>query len=88
VTRYQLVTETDRPETWQDSALCREVDPEMFFPEKGERPTDPRRVCFACQVRAECLEYALANGERYGIWGGTTETQRRRLRREPTEVAA
>ena len=54
---------------------------EAFFPEKGGSTRDAKRVCSGCTVRAECLEYALANDERFGIWGGLSERERRRLRR-------
>lgn len=64
---------------WQERALCAQADPEAFFPEKGGSSRMAKRVCIACEVRADCLEYALSNDERFGIWGGLTETERRRL---------
>lgn len=67
------------PLWWQDLAECQYSDPEIFFPEKGGSVRDPKRVCAVCPVRAECLEYALANHERYGIWGGLSERERRRI---------
>jgi WhiB family redox-sensing transcriptional regulator len=67
-------------ETWRLDALCAETDPEAFFPEKGGSTREAKRVCSGCDVRAECLEYALANDERFGIWGGLSERERRRLR--------
>ena len=66
---------------WRLEALCAETDPEAFFPEKGGSTRDAKRVCTGCTVRAECLEFALANDERFGIWGGLSERERRRLRR-------
>ena len=66
---------------WQDQALCAETDPEAFFPEKGGSTRAAKRVCSACEVRAVCLEYALTHDERFGIWGGTSEHERRQLRR-------
>ncbi len=66
---------------WRLQALCAETDPEAFFPEKGGSTREAKRVCSGCAVRAECLEYALANDERFGIWGGLSERERRRLRR-------
>ena len=66
---------------WQDAGLCAQTDPEMFFPEKGGSTKDAKRVCRACDVRAECLEYALATDQRFGIWGGLSKRERRRLRR-------
>ena len=67
---------------WQDQALCAQTDPEAFFPEKGGSTREAKRVCRSCEVRAECLEYALEHDERFGIWGGMSERERRRLKRE------
>jgi len=66
---------------WQEKALCAETDPEAFFPEKGGSTREAKKICTGCEVRAECLGYALANDERFGIWGGLSERERRRLRR-------
>lgn len=63
---------------WRGRALCQQVDQELFFPEKGGSPKDAKRVCLACEVRVECLAYALDNGEPYGVWGGLSERERRR----------
>ena len=71
---------TDAEETWRLDALCAETDPEAFFPEKGGSTREAKRVCAGCDVRAECLEFALSNDERFGIWGGLSERERRRLR--------
>ncbi|ORL93317.1 whib transcriptional regulator [Prescottella equi] len=68
-------------EQWQDRALCAQTDPEAFFPEKGGSTREAKRICLGCEVRGECLEYALANDERFGIWGGLSERERRRLKR-------
>ena len=67
---------------WQDRALCAQTDPEAFFPEKGGSTREAKRVCRSCEVRAECLEFALENDERFGIWGGLSERERRRVKRE------
>jgi WhiB family redox-sensing transcriptional regulator len=66
---------------WQDRALCAQTDPEAFFPEKGGSTREAKRICTTCEVRAECLEYALEHDERFGIWGGLSERERRRLKR-------
>jgi WhiB family redox-sensing transcriptional regulator len=68
-------------QSWQEQALCAETDPEAFFPEKGGSTREAKKICTGCEVRAQCLEYALANDERFGIWGGLSERERRRLRR-------
>lgn len=67
--------------SWQDSALCAQTDPEAFFPEKGGSTREAKKVCRSCDVRTECLEYALEHDERFGIWGGLSERERRRLKR-------
>ncbi len=77
---------TDAPLTpddplWQEKALCAQTDPEAFFPEKGGSTREAKRICLGCEVRDACLEYALANDERFGIWGGLSERERRRLKR-------
>ena len=66
---------------WQERALCAQTDPEAFFPEKGGSTREAKRVCMACEVRVECLDYALANDERFGIWGGLSERERRRVKK-------
>ncbi len=66
---------------WQERALCAQTDPEAFFPEKGGSTREAKRICTTCAVRSDCLEYALAHDERFGIWGGLSERERRRLKR-------
>ena len=66
---------------WQDRALCAQTDPEAFFPEKGGSTREAKRICQVCDVRSECLEYALAHDERFGIWGGLSERERRKLKK-------
>jgi Transcription factor WhiB. len=78
------VVDDDNPLAWQTDALCAQTDPEAFFPEKGGSTRDAKRICTSCEVKAQCLEYALQNDERFGIWGGLSERERRRLRRTRT----
>ncbi len=66
---------------WQEQALCAQTDPEAFFPEKGGSTREAKKVCLSCEVRVECLEYALEKDERFGIWGGLSERERRRLKK-------
>lgn len=68
--------------SWQDMANCLGVDPDLFFPERGASTREAKEVCKGCVVRDDCLEYALANGEKFGIWGGMSERERRRIRRQ------
>src|SRR5512134_3514757 len=68
----QTITE-DR--SWQDQANCLGVDPDLFFPERGASTREAKEVCRGCVVQEDCLEYALANGEKFGIWGGMSESE-------------
>jgi WhiB family transcriptional regulator, redox-sensing transcriptional regulator len=78
--RLSLVPEAPADQ-WQDKALCAQTDPEAFFPEKGGSTREAKKICLGCEVRHECLDYALAHDERFGIWGGLSERERRRLKR-------
>lgn len=78
-----LYDETEAEErSWQDYANCLGVDPDLFFPERGASTREAKEVCRGCVVREDCLEYALQNGEKFGIWGGMSERERRRIRRQ------
>lgn len=66
---------------WQADALCAQTDPEAFFPEKGGSTREAKRICESCEVSSQCLDYALKNDERFGIWGGLSERERRKLRK-------
>lgn len=66
-------------EPWMEDALCAETDQEAFFPDKGGSTRAGKSVCQRCGVQAECLEYALEHDERFGIWGGMSERERRPL---------
>jgi WhiB family redox-sensing transcriptional regulator len=64
---------------WQERAACRGADVALFFPERGEDVTAAKAVCATCPVRAQCLAHGM--NEKYGIWGGTSERERRNMRR-------
>jgi WhiB family redox-sensing transcriptional regulator len=66
---------------WAAEALCAQVDPEVFFPANDDPATEARRICARCPVRRPCLDYALAAGEEYGIWGGLNPQERKNLKR-------
>ncbi len=72
----------DGERRWQEAANCLGVDPDLFFPERGASTREAKAVCRGCEVRVDCLEYALAHGEKFGIWGGLSERERRRVRRQ------
>jgi len=67
------------PDVWQERAACYGIDPDVFFPPSEEDAGPALTYCRVCSIRSECLAWALKNGERYGVWGGTTEQQRRRV---------
>lgn len=71
---------------WRSEAACRDTDPDLFFPVGTTGPAieqidAAKAVCRECEAQAECLEYALATNQDSGIWGGTSEEERRALRR-------
>jgi hypothetical protein len=72
---------------WQARALCAQTDPEAFFPEKGGSTRDAKRICARCEVKQNCLQYALDHDERFGIWGGLSERERRKIKRQAREAA-
>ena len=69
---------------WWFVGLCAQTDPELFFPEKGGSVREAKAVCAGCPVRAQCLAHALAHDERFGVWGGLSEPERRRLQSAAT----
>lgn len=71
-----------RKVTWRDFALCAEADPEAWFPDTGEPSAPAKAICAACFVRGQCLDYALATDQAWGVWGGLSECQRRKLKKE------
>ena len=64
-------------EDWVLSAVCRQVDPELWFPEQGGGASVVKKICHGCPVRQECLDYGM--DERFGIWGGFSEKERRSM---------
>jgi WhiB family redox-sensing transcriptional regulator len=71
---------------WRKLANCRSVNPDIFFPERGGTAREAKAICAGCEVRQECLDYAFAHHEKFGVWGGMAERERRRYRRS-TRVA-
>jgi WhiB family redox-sensing transcriptional regulator len=67
-------------EEWSARAVCSQTDPEAFYPEKGGSTKDAKKVCQGCPVQKKCLQWALDHDERYGVWGGLSERERRRLK--------
>ncbi|MGH9264658.1 MAG: WhiB family transcriptional regulator [Acidimicrobiales bacterium] len=75
------------PDDWRQDAACRDLDTGLFFPETEEEAAQALAVCAACPVREACLEFALITRQDDGVWGGMTETDRKRLRRRRQEAA-
>lgn len=74
-------------EEWRGEAACRDTDPELFFPLGTTGPAldqleEAKAVCRGCPAQAPCLEFALATNQEAGVWGGTSEEERRKLRRQ------
>jgi WhiB family transcriptional regulator, redox-sensing transcriptional regulator len=78
----------DEPQDWRDFALCREFDPDLWFVEKGGDARPAKRICGKCPSRPDCLEYALETDQRFGIYGGKSDGERRKLKRQRQEQAA
>lgn len=80
--RLVIVPEpVDPPLVWRDLASCLGVDGDLFFPARGEPTDEAKAICAGCIVREDCLEYALTTKQYHGIWGGTSERERKRLRK-------
>jgi WhiB family redox-sensing transcriptional regulator len=82
IMNVELIDTIEDELSWQERALCAQTDPEAFFPEKGGSTRDAKKVCVGCDVRSECLEYALEHDERFGIWGGLSERERRKFKKD------
>ena len=74
-------------QTWQEQGNCLGVDTNLFFPERGASIREAKGVCRSCVVQPDCLEYALNNGIKFGIWGGLSELERGRIRRQRARAA-
>lgn len=81
-------TRAELDRSWMADGLCTQADPEAFFPNKGDSPKAAKKVCADCPVRAQCLAWSLANDEHFGVWGGLTEHDRRKMRAARNRAAA
>jgi len=91
VTRLSEAAATDGGD-WRALSACRDADPELFFPLSAWGPSltqlaTAKEVCARCEVRAECLRFAMSTGQEYGVWGGTSEDERRAMRRAQHSLA-
>ena len=69
---------------WTEEANCKGADADVFFPERGASTRKAKSICRACTVQDDCLEFAIENSEKFGIWGGLSERERRRIKRQRT----
>lgn len=74
-------------ESWREYALCRQIDTELFFPDRGSSTRQAKSICANCEVKAECLSDALARDDRFGIHGGLSERERRALKKRLAAAA-
>lgn len=81
ITMLEAQPQSPTDEDWYERALCPQTDPDAFFPEKGGSTKEAKKICLGCPVKQQCLQWALDNDERFGIWGGLSERERRRLHR-------
>jgi len=81
----EVLNITGLPE-WMTGGVCAQVDPDLWFPEKGGSTRQAKALCARCPVHPECLAYALEHDERFGIWGGASERDRHRMKRTTTRT--
>jgi WhiB family redox-sensing transcriptional regulator len=82
----ESVAQSARIANWRDGAACRDTDPDLFFPVGTTGPavdqiSAAKQVCDTCPAKEPCLEFALMTNQDSGVWGGTSEDERRKLRR-------
>ena len=73
------MTISEIADVWDREAACRGLDPSIFYPVSDDEAEPAKSVCRTCVVQVDCLEYALGERERDGVWGGATERERRRI---------
>ena len=87
LTSSRSLTLSAQPDAWRSLASCRDTDPDLFFPVGTTGPAieqieNAKAVCRQCDAQSDCLEFALATNQDSGIWGGTSEEERRKLRKQ------
>jgi WhiB family redox-sensing transcriptional regulator len=87
LTQSRSLSLTIELDEWREQSACRDTDPDLFFPVGTTGPAieqiaNAKAVCRVCDVQKQCLEYALTTNQDSGIWGGTSEEERRALRRQ------
>ncbi len=87
LTTARSLTLSLQDDTWRELAACRDTDPDLFFPVGTTGPAleqiaNAKAVCGTCDVKQACLEYAITTNQDSGVWGGTSEEERRQIRRK------
>jgi len=87
LTQSRSLSLTIERDDWRDQSACRDTDPDLFFPVGTTGPAieqieNAKAVCRVCDVQKQCLDFALTTNQDSGIWGGTSEEERRALRRQ------
>ena len=78
---HMIAKGRDLDRSWMGRGNCAGMNPDLFFPARGEASAPAKAVCAPCEVKERCLNYAIEGGERFGVWGGMSERERRRVRR-------
>ena len=79
---WEYLEQLTRRPAWQSQSACRGTGPDSFFPARGASLRATRVLCASCRVRSDCLAEALADPDLAGVWAGTTDRERRRIRRD------
>jgi len=92
LTTSRSIPVTLERDEWRQFAECRDTDPDLFFPVGTTGPAleqiaNAKAVCRTCDVQALCLEYAISTNQDSGVWGGTSEEERRQMRRARQQLA-
>lgn len=78
----QMIDQREPDPDWRERGLCSQVDPELWFPQKGGSGTEAKKICARCEVRSVCLAWAIESDQQFGIWGGVSERELKRLKRQ------
>ncbi len=82
----QALVEQYQQEWWGD-ASCVGMDPNIFFPLKGKTAREAKEICEGCAAQSRCLDWALETDQKYGVWGGASERERRRIKKRRLTAA-
>lgn len=78
----RLFQSTQEARKWVHRAACKDTDTSVFYQPQGNHADEAKKICAKCPVRKECLDYAIHNCERFGIWGGLSTNERKQYKRD------